>query len=116
MGRLIDADVLAQTFARIPEREHTAMFIDHILKTIDEQPNAAAVSLQRIDAMIKAIDCLPKIIVKDKDGEADVFCSMTLVFEIVKFYGDREEKSDIFNADILDQFETKQERGDDGEA
>ena len=115
MGRLIDADVLAQTFASIPEREHTAMFIDHILKKIDEQPNAAAVSLQRIDAMIKAIDCLPKIIVKDKDGEADVFCSMTLVFEIVKFYGDREEQNGLFNADCLEQFEAEQKGGDYGE-
>lgn len=46
----------------------------------------------RIDAIIHAVDSLHKIIVKDGDGEADIYCSMTEVFKIIEFYGDRDEE------------------------
>ena len=67
--------------------------------------------------MIAAVDHLPKIIVKDKDDEADVFCSMTLVFEIIRFYGDREVCNDVnelLYADILERSEKDQKCGDNG--
>lgn len=52
---------------------------------------------EKFEAMMQAIDQLPTIIVKDKDGEADVFCSMTGVLQIARFFGDCEK----FEADDL---------------
>ena len=52
---------------------------------------------EKFEAMMQAIDQLPTIIVKDKDGEADVFCSMTGVLQIARFFGECEK----FEADEI---------------
>lgn len=52
------------------------------------------VPIENINEMIAAIDKLRKIIVKDEDGEADIYCSMTEVFKIVNYYGTHEERGE----------------------
>lgn len=50
-----------------------------------------AVPQQRIAAMITAIDKLPQLLIQDtRDNKVDVFCSMSRVFELIRFYGDME--------------------------
>ena len=48
----------------------------------------------RFNAMLKAIDGLKQIIVKESDGLCDVYVSMSGVLEILRFFGDCEERGE----------------------
>lgn len=57
--------------------------ITYALKALKED-----VPRQRIDATLNAIDNLPKLLIKDKDENVDVYVSLSRVFEYIKFYTD----------------------------
>ena len=47
---------------------------------------------ERIDALVTAIDKLPKLLIQDtRDDKVDVFCSMSRVFALIDFYTDRKK-------------------------